>query len=273
MLSCRAGQDPVARSLRDEGPMNLACWTKLFFAVVLVSTASSAQELDFDDLESRTEYAWFTEDANSLRNLIRAAEGELSKNGESTLARYEVGLASYRLGLLLMQKSAGEAATVLADCIDQLDEVVEADEDFAEGYALQSACYASLAELQVWKAVVFAPLCSARMEMANKLAQENPRVVLLGGLADRALPRAFGGDKARAQTKFKRAVQLFEEGGTQAPGGPRWGAADAYLRVGQGLIEAGDTLGARNALERALIIAPDFSAARRELRQLTGATR
>jgi tetratricopeptide (TPR) repeat protein len=249
--------------------MNLRFWKNLLSAAVLVSSPGAAQELDLDDLESRTEYAWFTEDANSLRNLIRAAKGQLSKDSESLLAHYELGLANYRLGVLLMQKSPAESATALSACADELDEVTEADEQFAEAYALQGACYASLADLQALKAMAYAPLSSARKEKAMKLAPQNPRVVLLAGLADQALPRALGGDKARAQKQFARAVQLFEEVGPQEPGGPRWGAADAYLHLGRVLIEAGDTLGARNALERALIIAPEFAAARRELRQLT----
>lgn len=117
--------------------------------------------------------------------------------------------------------------------------------------------------------MVHGPQSTSRIEKARKLAPDNPRVVLLDGVADREKPKAFGGDPARAQTKFRRCVQIFESGGATEPGGPRWGAADAYLYVGRGLREAGDTLGARNALERALIIAPEFAAARRELRRLT----
>jgi tetratricopeptide (TPR) repeat protein len=248
-------------------------WNKLLIAVALVSVTSSAQDLDLDDLESRIEYAWFTEDANALRNLIRAAEGDLSKYSATALTRYELGLANYRLGLLLMQSDVAEAATAMAQCVDQLDKALESDEKFADAYALQSACYAGLAELQAWKAMVYAPLSSARMEKAIKLSPVNPRIALLSGLTDRGLPKAFGGDKARAQAKFAHAVQLFEEGGEHDPAGPGWGAADAYLQVGRGMAEAGDTLGARNALERALIIAPEFAAARRALRQLTGGTR
>jgi hypothetical protein len=51
---------------------------------------------------------------------------------------------------------------------------------------------------------------------------------------------------------------------------PSWGHADAYLYLGRSLMEAGDTLGARNALERSLIIAPEFAAARRDLHRLMG---
>jgi Tfp pilus assembly protein PilF len=273
MLSCGAGQYLLAAAKVDEALMNTLACRNLSFAALLLSAAVAAQPLDLDDLESRIEYGWFTEDANSLRNLIRSTTADLSKDGDSTLLRYEIGLANYRLGVLLMEKSSAEAAAALADCVDELDAALETDQQSAEIYALQAACYASLAELQAWKAMAYAPLSSTRVEKANRLAPENPRVVLLDGLADRSLPKALGGDKVRAQKKFTRAVQLFEESGAQDPGGPRWGAADAYLHLGRGLHQSGDTLGARNALEQALIIAPEFAAARRELRQLTSGSR
>lgn len=244
-------------------------WKHLLLALACVSAMGTAQELDLDDLESRIEYAWFTEDANSLRNLIQSAESALAKGGDSAIARYELGLAHYRLGLVLLQKSDAAAGDAMANCVDELDRSLKVDEHSADAYALQGACYGALAGIRPWKAMVHGPQSASRIEKARKLAPENPRVVLLDGVADREKPKAFGGDPARAQTRFRDAVQLFENSGATEFGGPRWGAADAYLYVGRGLREAGDTLGARNALERALIIAPDFAAARRELRRLT----
>jgi len=256
-----------------EDSVNVNCLQKLCIALALISSATAAQELDLDDLESRIEYAWFTEDANSLRSLIQTVDSALLKSGNSPLARYQLGFAHYRLGLVLMQKSDANAADALTECIEQLDQSIEADEKFADAYALQAACYGTLAGIRAWTAVVNGPQSTSRIEKALKLAPGNPRVVLLDGVADRERPRAVGGDKARAQTKFERAMQLFEETGSRESGGPRWGAADAYFYVGRGLLEAGDTLGARNALERALIIAPEFSAARRELRRLSESAR
>jgi tetratricopeptide (TPR) repeat protein len=232
-----------------------------------------AQEPDVRDIEGRIEYAWFTEDANSLRNLIRTTEGVLPKSGDSAFTRYQLGFAHYRLGLLLADKKDAAAAEAFSGCIKKLDDVVEANAQFADAYALQSACYGSLAGLQTWKAVVYGPQRDSRLDKARQLAPRNPRVVLLDGLADEEKPKAFGGDKVRAQSKIKQAVELFEKSGEPVEGEPGWGAAEAYLYLGRGLMQAGDTLGARNALEQALIIAPEFAAARRELQHLTGASR
>ncbi len=256
-----------------EKVVDLARWRVGFAMLTLVNAGALAQQLDWRDLEGRIEYAWFTEDANSLRNLLRTAESGVAKTADAAIGRYQLGLAHYRLGLLLMQQKHAAAAEAMSDCVAQLDEAVEADEQFAEAYALQSACYGSLAGLQAWKALVYGPQSDARLNKALKLAPDNPRVALLDALANQQKPKAYGGDKAGAQIKIKRAVELFEEGADPAPGEPQWGAAEAYLYLGRGLMQAGDALGARNALERALIIAPDYAAARRELRRLTESVR
>ena len=107
----------------------------------------------------------------------------------------------------------------------------------------------------------------SRLDKALKLAPKNPRVVLIDALNDYERPRALGGDRQQACTKFERAAQLFDASPQAKAEPPSWGAADAYLYVGRCLNDSGDVLGARNALERALIIAPDFAAARLELRR------
>jgi Tfp pilus assembly protein PilF len=50
---------------------------------------------------------------------------------------------------------------------------------------------------------------------------------------------------------------------------PGWGAAEAYVYLGRGYLQRGDVLKARDALERALLIAPDFALARRLLTKIT----
>jgi tetratricopeptide (TPR) repeat protein len=242
-----------------------ARWRVSSAAIVLLASAAVAQELDLRDIEGRIEYAWFTEDANTLRNLIRTAEGALPKSADSAFVRYQLGFAHYRLGLVLAERKDTAAADAFTGCVRELDGTVEANEQFADAYALQSACYANLAALQAWKTMVYGPQSASKLDKARQLAPRNPRVALLDGLAD--------ADKARAQTKIKRAVELFEGAGEPAAGEPSWGAAEAYLHLGRGLMQTGDTLGARNALEQALIIAPEFAAARRELQRLTSSTR
>ncbi len=239
----------------------------LMFLILMATGTVQAQEMDPADLEGRIEYAYFTADANALRNLVGATQNSLAKGSSSALAHYQRGHAQYRLGQVLQAKGDAKAPDAFSACVDALGKAIDVDKQFAEAYALQSACYANLAELKAWKVVVDRPLGGSRLDKALQLAPKNPRVALLDALNDYERPRSSGGDRKRACSKFEKAAQLFDASSqeTQLPG---WGAADAYLYVGKCLDEGGDVLGARSALERALIIAPDFAAARVELRRV-----
>ena len=68
--------------------------------------------------------------------------------------------------------------------------------------------------------------------------------------------------------KLRQAVAAFElerAGTEQLPG---WGAAEAYELLARDLLDQGETLGARDALEHALLLAPEFSQARRLMAQI-----
>ena len=238
--------------------------TPLFcLGALLLATGAAAQELDLEDLENRVDYAYFAADAKSLATLIREARSTLAKGSADKMAHYVLGFASYRQGLLLAQGKGGkssEAAKAMDTCIDELDEAIDEDEKFAEALALQSACHGQLAGLRLRSSMISGPRAGSRMEKALELAPRNPRVVLLDALNDYERPKAFGGDKARALTKLRQASELFDKADQDAGTLPSWGHADALAALGRSLYEAGDLLAARNALERALLIAPEFSA-------------
>ncbi len=244
----------------------------LALAGVLAAAPAFPQELDPKDLENRVDYAYFTEDVGTLRNLIREARTTFAKGSPDAVAHYALGFAHYRLGAVLAAKEPSAAAAAMSKCIDELDEAIEADPQSAEAQALQGACLGQLAALRTISAMVNGPRSASRLEKALKLAPQNPRVVLLEALAVYAKPKAFGGDKAGALTKLRRATELFDEAAALSELAlPGWGHADAQAALGRSLLEAGDTLGARNALERALILAPEFAAARRLLAQIGAA--
>lgn len=249
-------------------------WLPIFTASSLAcGVGILAQEIDPKDLENRIDYAYFTEDAATLRNLIRGMRDAVAKGATSATSEshYILGFAQYRLGGVLSAKDESNAAKALSDCVDELEQATEVDEQFAEAYALQSACLGQLAGLRAMTAMINGPKSEARLEKALKLAPKNPRVALVDGLSDYRRPKAFGGDKAQALTKLKRAAELFDRSVQDPASMPSWGHADVYAALGRSLLEAGDTVGARNAIERALIIAPEFATAKRLLSRLTSA--
>jgi len=50
---------------------------------------------------------------------------------------------------------------------------------------------------------------------------------------------------------------------------PEWGAAEAYAFLGRALFDQRDVVGAREALERSLLIAPEYAFARQLMAQIT----
>ena len=110
---------------------------------------------------------------------------------------------------------------------------------------------------------------ASTVEDAVKLAPKNPRVRLVEALAqfDRAGKNAD--EKAAALKNLRAVTQMFEQARAQASTIPDWGAAEAYAFLGRALIDQRDAVGAREALERSLLIAPDYAFARRLMSQIT----
>jgi tetratricopeptide (TPR) repeat protein len=131
--------------------------------------------------------------------------------------------------------------------------------------ALQSACLRTLGNLTPWKPLA-APKSTGQMEKAAKLAPKDPRVLLLQALQD----DEGGRIGAEAIGKLKKAAAAFEAERQGVERTPGWGAAEVYVYLGRGYLQQGDVLAARDALERALLIAPDFAMARRLMKKITG---
>jgi tetratricopeptide (TPR) repeat protein len=241
-------------------------FTRAAFVLSLAFIAASqahAADIDWMDVEGRIQYGFYTEDVRALGDVVAQLSG--AEGGEDPLRHYYVGLANYRLAMVVAAKDKSRAREAAARCVSRLDAAVSGKSDFAEGLALQSACLRTLANLTAWKPLA-GPRSTGQMERAAKLAPKDPRVLLL-----QALENGEGGQiDAPAIAKLKKAAAAFEverQGIDRAPG---WGAAETYAYLGRGYLEQGDVLAARDALERALLIAPDFALARRLLLKITG---
>ena len=233
----------------------------LSLALVAASNAHAA-DVDWMDVEGRIQYGFYTEDARSLGEVVSQLSGA---EAEDPLRHYYVGLANYRLAMVVAAKDKTRARQAAARCVSRLDAAVTAKSDFAEGMALQSACLRTLANLTAWKPLA-GPKSTGQMERAVKLAPKDPRVLLLQALENGEGGRIDG----PALVKLKKATVAFEAERQGVDRTPGWGAAEAYAYLGSGYLEQGDVVNARDALERALLIAPDFALARRLLLKITG---
>jgi tetratricopeptide (TPR) repeat protein len=251
------------------------------------SFAVAQAATDWGDVEGRIQYAYYTNDARALNTVItslkvKEGEGETSSAGDAVTRGYFRALAHYRLAQVLTATKKPKAKNAIGDCSDAVDESVAAlpkiplglDEapehkhERAEAYALGTACTLAGREMSSIPFVGGGRIGS-RIDEAVTLEPKNPRVRLVEALAmfDRAGKDAE--EKAAALKKLRAATQMFEMARAGATTIPEWGAAEAYAFLGRALYDQRDVVGAREALERSLLIAPDYAFARSLMAQIT----
>jgi tetratricopeptide (TPR) repeat protein len=234
--------------------------------MVLASRWAMAQE--GGDLQAQIMYAFYIEDGNLLSGLVQSLTTQENAGGADDALRYHLAHAEYRSGVQGAERRSAAAAPAFADCIDQLKPLLEKAGDNVEAMTLQSACYVQLARLRKLQAVLLRSRAEERIRRAMELAPRNPRTALLR--AEELLSHAAPGsaDRARALGELQLAAEVFEQSTTTSVATPGWGNAETYLELGRQLEADGDFVAARNWIEKALIIAPDYKAAQRQLAAL-----
>jgi hypothetical protein len=245
--------------------MPAAKWI-LLAAAALTGSALHAQE--GGDIQARILYAYQTEDSNSLRALIQNLTTQVKSDSRDVALRYHLAHAQYRYGELSASRKGGEAGGAFGDCIDELKPALDAAAQPAELMVLQSACYSELADVKSLEAMILRSRAADRLKGAAKLAPRNPRMLLMSALEDLRGAKPNSPERRRAFAQLQSAAQVFEESPATGSDSPGWGHAEAYLALGHELQLQGDHLGARNWIEKALIAAPDYKAAQRQLASL-----
>ena len=235
------------------------------------SAAVAQPAAHWTQIERRIESGYFQQNVGDLEAVDRslsAADGSGHGDARDEEWRsYYTALLDYRLALLA-KGNESQAWPFTERCVDRLNKALVLDPTSAEALALQSACLALQSYVDPWRAPLAAPLSLARIDKALKLAPKNPRVLLLGAQGARERPKLFGGDTQEAFTLLEHAVGAYEAQGTHSRGLPAWGAADAFTGLARDYLTRGDAVAARNGLERALLVAPDFGQARQLMAEI-----
>jgi hypothetical protein len=239
------------------------------------------------DVEGRIQYAYYTDDARALNGVLNSlkpkpVEGDAETQGEDFVTRsYFRALAHYRLAQVLSTGKKSQARDAIDECGEEvdravdalpkvpldLDETPEARHQRAEAYALGTAC--TLAGREMSSVPFGGGRIGSRIDDAVKLEPKNPRVRLVEALVAFERAGKDAAEKAAAVQKLRNVTAMFEVARAAASTTPEWGAAEAYAFLGRVLFDQRDVVGAREALERALLIAPDYGFARRLMAQIT----
>jgi tetratricopeptide (TPR) repeat protein len=219
------------------------------------------------DVEGQIQYGYYTEDLHALGNLAARLD---AKQGAEPLQGYYAALAYYRLALTGQMRDRLRAASAVEHCIASLDQALQVRADWADALALQGACLGLLAQLKPLRAPFAAVRSRSQLASALELEPHNPRALLLdGGLDFERAHSDAPAAKARACGEFEAAVAAFEAARPGEEHAPEWGPAEGYTYRARCDLERGDAAAARDALERALLIAPDFQLARRLIARIT----
>lgn len=233
-------------------------------AAALVPHPAAAADIDWRDIESRVQYAWYTEDT---RDLATVADRVTTLSSAQPLRSYYLALARLHEAQLAQAATAGAAAGA---CVSAADDALAARPADAELLALQSLCM----ELRSHARTLDVPFASSRsraqMQQALQLAPRNPRVRLLAAQLSYAAARSTQ-ERTGLVAPFQGAVDAFELERQAWERVPAWGAAEAWEGLAQVYLDRGDAIAARAALEHALLLVPEYTAAHRLLNHiLTG---
>ena len=239
---------------------------RIFLLSALLLSAAHAQL--GGDYQAQILYAYQTEDANSLTNLIQDLSTQVKADAGDAALAYHLAHAQYRRGLLGGTPNALLAEASFSDCIDELKPALSQDVKSVEFLVLQSACYAGLAQHRRLESVLLRSRSEERLKTALNLAPRNPRAVFLSGVQGLREAKPGSAEQQHAFARLQLAAQLFDASSATSIEAPGWGHAEAYLALGRELQSRGDQLGARNWIEKSLIAAPDYKAAQRQLATL-----
>jgi hypothetical protein len=240
----------------------------------LMPRQAMAAETDWRDIESRIEYAWYIEDS---RALAKAADRVTALSSSEPRRNYYLALTQLHQAQLTLAAAtardgaarvpAGQAAGA---CISSADDALAAQPTDAELLALQSLCMDVRGRARALDVPFAGSRSHAQMQRALQLAPRNPRVRLLAAQLSYAAARS-GAERAALLGAFQSAVEAFELERQGLEQVPAWGGAEAWEAVAQIELERGDAIAARAALEHALLLVPDYTAAHRLLNHiLTG---
>jgi hypothetical protein len=236
--------------------------------LLLATTAPVAAEstAEFDDAVARLQFSFFTGDTRSLEEVLTLL-GEFEVDASLAAAKsYQLAYGNWKLAELYSapaderprpnaKSSASKAAKA---CVQYARETIAKDPRIADVYAMEAVCDSYTAHM-IGRGATGCTR-SKSMRTALTLGAENPRVNFVNALCS---PEVEG--DPGAVDRWRSVVAKFEAAPPSQPGKPDWGHAEALTLLGESYLQRGEAVAARDVLERALVLAPDYRQAQKLL--------
>lgn len=253
--------------------------SSLVLALAYGLPAQAETMAEIDDAAARIQYAFYTGDARAIEEVLTLIEGFEVERGLAAAKSYQLAYGHWKLAQLYLEpqtearprsssnasQSKSLAARTAQSCARHAKEAIQLDPRTAELYAIEAVCegFSTTARSGGGSA---ACARSKSLKTALSLEPDNPRVKLIDALC----ATRIASDPA-ASDRWRAVVASFEAAPASRPGKPDWGHVEALTLLGDSYLQRGDNVAARDALERALVLAPDYRQAQTLLQ--TAATR
>jgi hypothetical protein len=258
---------------RAEHAVGLRVRLLLSVSLLAASVAQADDAAEIEDAAARAQYAFFTNDVRALEDVLAMIGSAQFEERLSSRKNYLLAYGQWKLAQLHAQRTQGatlrsEGASAARACVDNAKATVKQDPRLAEAHALQAIC-----EGRPQSFVALAALnrgsCERHRSMreAMTLAPQNPRVQLIAAMCTRPLA-----PKEEAE-RWRRIVGSFDTAPRPQSGAADWGHAEALTLLAEALLMSGAHVAARDAAEKALVIAPDYESARGVLQAISSQTK
>lgn len=240
---------------------SVACMTcglvlSLLAIIPSASSASLEEQARLDDLAGQIEYAFYAQERVPLQQAVQTLEGMVAQDN-SPAARVWLNYGRWKTAQLTARTAANTAADVASRCVAASWPDKEPARVQAVGHALNAACAELLAELQPLRSVFHRRDRQRELQQALAIGSKQAQVHFVA-----AWIAQHNGDMKSAHESLQRAAVLYDANGhasdTTTGDLGEWGQAEMFYLLGKLENDRHDTLAARNALERALVLAPDY---------------
>jgi tetratricopeptide (TPR) repeat protein len=248
------------------GAMNCSGTSCGLLLAVFAAAASSETVAELDDAAARMQYAFYTGDTQGIETILKNVDEFQVDAALAASKAYHLAYGNWKLSQLYLQqvsdqRSRSNAKTLAVKaaqaCVRHARRAVQEDAALADALAIEAACEGHSATARAGSAGC---ANSKPLRTATGLAPENPRIKLVQAMC---APNTAA-DPA-AVDRWRAVVASFEAAPPSRPGKPDWGHVEALTMLGETYLQRGDPVAARDALERALVLAPDYRQAQQLL--------
>jgi hypothetical protein len=222
--------------------------------LLLAAAAQAWLELapELRDIAARIDYGFYSEDPR----IIQAAAASLDRSAtQSASTAYYRALAAYRLAQLGARSEPRALSRYVSDCVAGGEAAAKDTAMAAEAWILIAACSSQGGRAEPLKAGAHQRRYAQAIARARAVDPDNARLGLIEVWAASERPGlAQPPIRDQAAAALEAVIERYVEGDS----GPGWGEAEALAHLGEIRLARADLQGARDVLEHALLVAPDY---------------